>query len=229
MRVLVACEESQVVTIAFRELGHEAHSCDIEPCSGGHPEWHIQDDVLRHLEEGWDLMIAFPPCTYLTVTGNKWMKPEYAGRFPTRKHDRELAVGLFMALVEAPILRIAIENPVGIMSTRYRKPDQIIQPYYFGDPERKTTCLWLKNLPRLVWERDDNLFSRKTDVTPRLYTFANGRHDGMWHIGTIKLPPKERARQRSKTFPGIARAMAEQWGGNYIAPALAQGVLAVTR
>lgn len=202
MRVLIACEESQVVTKAFRELGHEAYSCDTEPCSGGHPEWHIQDDVLKHLNDGWDLMIAHPPCTFLTVTGNKWMKPEYRDRFPDRPRQREEAVQFFMDLYNADIPRIAIENPVGIMSTRFRKPDQYIHPYYFGDPHSKKTGLWLKNLP---------LLKPTKMVEPQMYTYKDGRKDPIWHVETMKLPPKERARARSKTFPGFANAMAEQW------------------
>jgi len=203
-KVLIACEESQAVTKEMRLLGIEAYSCDIEPCSGGHPEWHIQSDVIQLLNQNWDMIIAFPPCTYLTVTGNKWMKPEYADRFPTRQQDRADAINFFMAFVNAECERIAIENPIGIMSTVYRKPNQIIQPYYFGDPERKSTCLWLKGLPNLV---PTNI------VEPVIITYKNGKGtDSPWHLNTMKLPPKERAAQRSKTFKGIAKAMAFQWG-----------------
>ena len=137
MKVLVACEESQAVCKAFRELGHEAYSCDIQECSGGHPEWHIQGDVLPLLNEKWDLIIAHPPCTYLTLTGNKWFKPEYKDRFPDREKQREEAVKFFMMFANADCEKIAIENPVCIMSSRWRKPDQYIEPYYFGDPEKK--------------------------------------------------------------------------------------------
>jgi len=204
MRVLVACEESQRVCIAFREKGHEAYSCDILPCSGGHPEWHIQGDVTPLLEQEWDMIIAFPPCTYLTVTGNKWMKPEYSERFPTRVQDRLDAISFFMLFANASCPRIAIENPIGIMSTKYRKPNQIIQPYQFGDKERKSTCLWLKGLPLLL---------PTSIVEPNIVKYKNGKGtDSPWHINTMKLPPKERAAMRSKTFPGIAQAMAEQWG-----------------
>ena len=202
MRVLVACEESQRVCIAFRERGHEAYSCDVLDCSGGHPEWHIKDDVLRHLD-GWDLIIAHPPCTYLTTTGNKWFKPEYHDRFPNRVKQRDDAIRFFMALVNAPCPRIAVENPVGIMSSVYRKPDQYIQPFWFGDAERKRTGLWLKNLPLLV----------PTDmVEPKIYYCSSGATEPNWHMDTLKLPKEERSRARSKTFPGIAKAMAEQWG-----------------
>ena len=204
MRVLVACEESQRVCIAFREKGHEAYSCDILPCSGGHPEWHIQGDVTPLLEQDWDMIIAFPPCTYLTVTGNKWMKPEYSERFPTRVQDRLDAISFFMLFANASCPRIAIENPIGIMSTKYRKPNQIIQPYQFGHKERKSTCLWLKGLPLLI---------PTLIVEPNIVKYKNGKgSDSPWHMKTKNLPPKERAALRSKTFPGIAKAMAEQWG-----------------
>ena len=133
MKILVACEESQAVTKHLRNLGHEAYSCDILPCSGGHPQWHIHDDVLKHLNDGWDMMIAFPPCTHLAVSGAAWFRQKQAdGR-------QQQGVDFFMALVNAPIPMIAIENPVGIMSTIYRKPDQIIQPWLFGDEAQKTT------------------------------------------------------------------------------------------
>ena len=204
MRVLVACEESQRVCIAFRNKGHEAYSCDIIPCSGGHPEWHIQGDVLSVLNDGWDLMIAHPPCTYLTVTGNKWFKTEYKNRFPNRVEQREEAVLFFMLLANAPIYKIAIENPIGIMSTRYIKPNQIIQPYEYGHTERKSTCLWLKNLP---------LLKPTSIVKPNIINYKNGRGtDDNWHVSTMKLPPLERMKARSKTFKGIAEAMATQWG-----------------
>lgn len=203
MKVLVACEESQAVCIAFRERGHEAYSCDILPCSGGHPEWHIQDDVLKHLNGGWDIMIAFPPCTYLTVTGNKWMKPEYADRFPTRKQDREDAINFFMQFVDVNIPLKAIENPVGIMSSIYRKPDQIIQPWQFGDRAVKKTCLWLMGLPVLLYTQI---------VSPEYLVFNSSTHKS----GKSKYPVlwggKHNSILRSKTFPGIAKAMAEQWG-----------------
>lgn len=204
MKILVACEESQAVTIELRKLGHEAYSCDIEPCSGGHPEWHLQQDVLPLLKEAWDMIVAFPPCTYLTCTGNKWFKPEYSERFPTRQQDREDAIHFFMALANADCPRIAIENPVGIMSTHYRKPDQIIQPYHFGHDQKKTTCLWLKGLPHLT---------PTMIVEPKLHRTAKGKYEPQWHMDTMHLPKDERSKVRSKTFLGIARAMAEQWAG----------------
>lgn len=204
MRVLVACEESQEVCKAFRALGHEAYSCDIEPCSGGHPEWHLQCDALEIIKMRWDLIIAHPPCTYLTNAGNKWFKAEFKERFPDRENQREAAVQFFMSFWNADCPRVAIENPQGIMSSRFRKPDQYIEPYYFGDPEKKKTGLWLKGLPKLV----------PTDVVePIIVQCKSGAKEPRWHMETMKLPPKERSKARSKTFPGIAKAMASQWSG----------------
>lgn len=227
MKVLVACEESQAVTIEFRRRGHEAFSCDIIECSGGHPEWHIMQDVLplldgncefmtmngkAHAIEGkWDMIIAFPPCTYLTVTGNRWFNLErYGEKAVQRRKYREQAINFFMAFVSADCPRIAVENPVGVMSTEYRKPDQIIHPYYFaendGDEncERKATCLWLNGLDTLKYE---------IKFAPAVIEYKNGHGtDSPWHMNTMRLPAEERARLRSKTFPGIAKAMAEQWG-----------------
>jgi len=138
MKVLIACEESQAVTVEFRKLGHEAYSCDIEPCSGGHPEWHLQKDVRQVLEDRWDMIIAFPPCTHLAASGAAWFAQKRAdGR-------QQAAIDFFMLFANHDCRHIAIENPVGIMSTAYRKPDQIIQPWQFGHGETKATCLWLK-------------------------------------------------------------------------------------
>lgn len=219
MNVLIACEESQEVCKAFREKGHNAFSCDIQECSGGHPEWHILGDVLSVLNGrcyfvtqdrkrydmmvNWDLIIAHPPCTYLTVTGNKWFKPEYKDRFPDRDREREQAVAFFMQFANADCDRIAIENPVGIMSSRWRKPDQYIEPYFFGEPEKKKTGLWLKGLPQL---KPTNI------VEPIIVHCASGVNEPRWHMETMKLKKEERSRLRSKTFSGIAKAMAEQWG-----------------
>lgn len=187
MKILVACEESQIVTIAFRNKGHEAYSCDIQECSGGHPEWHIKDDVLKIINDGWDMMIAHPPCTHLAVSGARWFKDKQA--------EQAEAIEFFMKLINADIPMIAVENPVGIMSTRYRKPDQIIQPWQFGHGETKATCLWLKNLPLLI----------PTNI-------VSGRENRIH-----KMPPSpHRSKLRSKTFWGIAEAMADQWGVEYI-------------
>ena len=169
MRILVACEESQAVTKELRALGHEAYSCDIEPCSGGHPEWHIKDDVtpllksgnhILRLEDGtvkfldfnkWDMIIAFPPCTYLTHAGTRHfsLKINPVEKVRAREKEREQAAEFFMLFANADCDRIAIENPVGYMNSAWRKPDQIIHPYYFGDSAQKRTCLWLKGLPKL--------------------------------------------------------------------------------
>ena len=199
MRILVACEESQAVTIALRANGHEAYSCDIVPCSGGHPEWHIQQDAREILGGGWEMMIAFPPCTHLAVSGARW--------FEQKRADGRQAKGveLFMSFANAPIEKIAIENPVGIMSSVWRKPDQVIQPYLFGDEYTKTTCLWLKNLPRLV---ATNIVGKGNRTT-----FKSGKSHPTWYAEAIKLPPAQRSAARSKTFPGIAAAMADQWAG----------------
>ena len=206
MKILVACEESQAVTIELRKLGHEAYSCDIIKCSGGHPEWHLQQDVIPLLKEKWDMIIAFPPCTYLTVTGNRWFNVErYGEKAIQRQKDREDAIKFFMTFANADCDRIAIENPVGIMSSAWRKPNQIINPFEFGDPFEKKTCLWLKGLPEL---KATNI----VDVPPRT-KFGSGKSMPAWYAEAWKLPKEERAKLRSKTFPGIAKAMAEQWAG----------------
>lgn len=217
MKVLIACEESQRECIAFRKIGCEAYSCDIKEPSGGHPEWHILGDALKAIEGGrittmdgkthdigrWDLLIAHPPCTYLTLAGNKWFKSEFSDRFPDRQKQRKEAVEFFMAFANADCDRIAIENPVGIMSSKWRKPDQYIEPYMFGDPEKKKTGLWLKNLPLL---KPTNI------VEPVIIRCKSGANEPRWHMETMHLPKEERSRVRSLTFIGIAEAMAEQWG-----------------
>ena len=206
MKVLIACEESQRVCTAFRNRGHEAYSCDILPCSGGHPEWHIQDDVLKHLDEGWDLIIAHPPCTYLTVTGNRWFNVEkYGDKAKKRIADREEAIEFVKTIYNSSCPKIAIENPVGVLSSRWMKPSQIIQPYMFGDRAEKKTCLWLKNLPLLT----------PTNIVepPERIRFASGKTMPKWYAECWNLPPDERTKLRSKTFEGFAEAMAEQWGG----------------
>lgn len=221
MKILVACEESQAVCKAFRAKGHEAYSCDIIECSGGHPEWHIMQDVIpllngnctfqtcdlqTHTIDGrWDIIIAHPPCTYLTVTGNRWFNVErYGEKALQRAKNRELAANFFMQFINADCDKIAVENPIGYMSTHYRKPDQIIQPYMFGDAERKATCLWLFGLPKL---------DPTEIVEPNVIKYKNGKGtDSAWHMRTMSLQKEERSRERSKTFPGIAKAMVEQWG-----------------
>jgi hypothetical protein len=207
MKILVACEESQAVTIEFRKLGHEAYSCDILPSSGGYPEWHIQGDVLDQLDKGWDMMIAFPPCTHLAVSG--------ARHFEAKKKDgrQQDGIDFFMKMVNAPIERIAIENPIGIMSSIYRKPDQIIQPYYFGDEFQKTTCLWLKNMPKLYHAKEVNLFESEVTHVGKgeFITFDSGKKMSKWYAEYAFDKTGNRSKERSKTFPGIAAAMASQW------------------
>jgi len=184
-KVLVACEESQAVTIQFRALGIEAFSCDIEPCSGGHPEWHIKQDVRPLLLEYWNMIIAFPPCTDLANSGARWFRMKREDG----RQKRSIDFFLLFPVANSPL--IAIENPVGIMSTYYRKPDQIIHPWQFGHGETKATCLWLKGLPKL----------KPTQIVA-------GRENRVWKMG----PSRERSKNRAKTFPGVAKAMAEQWG-----------------
>lgn len=206
MKVLIACEESQTVCKEFRKLGHEAYSCDVIDCSGGYTEWHIKADVSTILRKKWDLMIAHPPCTYLSVSGLHWNKKN-----PKRALKTELALCFVRKLLDAPIDKIALENPISCISTRIRKPDQIIQPYEFGDDASKKTCLWLKNLPLL----------KPTEyIEPRIVNgkerWSNQSDDGQnrdmrtgkvlsWNSAEIK-------KLRSKTYQGIAKAMAEQWG-----------------
>lgn len=205
MNILIACEESQAVCKAFREIGHNAFSCDILTCSGGHPEWHLQQDVLPLLKEKWDMIIAFPPCTYLTVTGNRWFNIDKYGEKAIQRHkDRKDAIDFFMAFANADCEKIAIENPVGIMSSEWRKPNQIINPWQFGDAFEKKTCLWLKGLSELI---PTNI----VEIPPRK-KFDSGKSMPSWYAEAWHLPKEERAKLRSKTFPGIARAMAEQWG-----------------
>ena len=226
MRVLVACEESQEVCKAFRALGHEAYSCDIEPCSGGHPEWHIQSDVLnvlnagsfitadgaKHYVETWDLMIAHPPCTYLSnvATRSFSLKCSPAEKVCERWKLRGEAAVFFMQLMLAPVERIAVENPVGFMNTAFRKADQIIDPYMFSEGESdkenyvtKRTCLWLKNLPKL----EPTYHGSKPD-NAAMYGITPSGKVRVWEDSFSRS-----AKIRSKTFPGTARAMAEQWGG----------------
>lgn len=192
MKILCACEESQAVTKEFRALGHEAYSCDIQATSGDHPEWHLQQDVTELLEQEWDMIIAFPPCTHLAVSGAKhFAKKRADGR-------QQEAIDFFMLFANAKCDKIAIENPVGIMSSTWRKPDQIIQPWQFGHNAQKSTCLWLKGLPLL----------QATNVVDKgeFYVSPSGKRMPKW------LSDNKSAKIRSKTFEGIAKAMADQWG-----------------
>lgn len=199
MKILIACEESQTVCKAFRARGHEAYSCDILPCSGGHPEWHIQGDAITEAYSGkYDLMIAHPPCTHLAVSGAAWFKEKIADG---RQWE---ALEFVQKLMDAPIPKIAIENPVSIISTKIRKPDQIVNPFWFGDPVPKKTCWWLKNLPLLV----------PTKMVEPEYIIGkrDGKKYSVIHYQSVGKEPGERSRIRSKTFPGMANAIAEQWG-----------------
>ena len=228
MKVLVACEESQAECIAFRERGHNAFSCDIQECSGGHPEWHIQGDVIPLLNGNchfvtaggadvmingkWDLIICHPPCTYLTNSGNRWFNVErYGKQAEKRWRDRVAGAVFFMRFVAADCDHIVIENPIGIMGTLFRKADQIINPYQYGHPVAKATCLWLKNVPKLI----------PTDIVEPERIHSGGKSGGYsgpsWFVrdenGKI-LPWNDprTAKARSKTYSGIANAMADQWG-----------------
>ena len=211
MKVLVACEESQAVCKAFRLLGHEAYSCDLYPCSGGHPEWHIQGDVTKLLDQEWDMIVAFPPCTYLTHAGTRHFSTRINSieKVDARKAKREDAARFFMLFANANCNRIAIENPVGFMNSTWRKPDQIIHPYYFGDNAQKRTCLWLKGLPLL---EATNMLPKPEPMYICEGVLCKGKKIG-WCEGmrNIKGGQEERAKARSKTFPGIAKAMATQW------------------
>lgn len=241
LNILIACEESQACCREFRKLGHNAYSCDLFKCSGTffgtdkaepHPEWHFDHDVTTvlnktdlTLQDGtqavidgdWDLMIGHPPCTFLACSGAKWLyDPKDKDKpisergvhpsFPNRRKDQEDGANFFMFLAKANVERIAIENPVGIMNTRWRKPDQSVQPYMFGDPYSKNTCLWIKNLRPL------HPSNPTEDHGERIY-FGSGKSQPKWYSdGLTKTKSKvERQKWRSKTFPNIARAFAEQW------------------
>lgn len=227
MKILVACEESQRVCTAFREKGHEAYSCDLVECSGGHPEWHIMQDAIpllngrctfttcdgadHQINGKWDMIIAFPPCTFLTNTGNRWFDVVRYGRAAQERWlERCKAIAFFLRIAFADCDKIVIENPIGIMSTLFRKPDQIIHPYYFAQDEndenceRKATCLWLKGVKPLKYT---------IRYQPRVVFYKNGKGtDSPWHMNTMVLSREERAKARSVTFHGVAKAMADQWG-----------------
>ena len=209
MKILVACEESQAVTIELRKLGHEAYSCDVQECSGGYPEWHFKQDIFEVIAMGeWDMMIGFPPCTHLAVSGARYFEQK---RKDGRQHE---GISFFLSLANCGIEKIALENPVGIMSTEYRKPDQIIQPFQFGDKAQKSTCLWLKNLPLLT----------PTNIVDKgeFYITPGGKKMAAWNCNPVDENGKSLGyntdaikKLRSKTFPGIAKAMAEQWTKNH--------------
>tara|TARA_R110001632_G_scaffold200942_1_gene323703 strand:+ start:1229 stop:2017 length:789 start_codon:yes stop_codon:yes gene_type:complete len=247
LKVLIACEESQAVTKEFRKLGHQAYSCDLLPCSGGHPEWHFQDDALeiadgwfdsnevtisntfdlkldvfsgdeefeykehriRQIGWKWDLMIAHPPCTYLAVSGARWLYNKDGSKNEERLANQSEALDFVQKLMDAPINKIAIENPVSVISSNIRKPEQIIQPWMFGDKAQKTTCLWLKNLPLL--EATDIV--EKGEIIEFISKKGVKKRQPKWYLDALKKAKttEERRTLRSKTFKGIAEAMAKQW------------------
>lgn len=209
MRILVACEESQAITKEFRKLGHEAFSCDLLPCSGGHPEWHYQQDVFEVIDKGWDMMIAHPPCTFLAVSGARWLYNKDGSKNVERWENQTKALDFVQKLMDAPINKIAIENPISVISSQIRKPDQIVHPWMFGDKASKSTCLWLKNLPKLqptkIVEKGEFFeFTSKKGVKKKM---------AMWYYEALQKAktPAERRTLRSKTFKGMAEAIAKQW------------------
>jgi hypothetical protein len=212
LNVLIACEFSGAIRNEFRKLGHNAISCDlvdaIEPSF-----FHHKGDVTELLDKNkyeWDLMIAHPPCTYLTLAGNRWFKPEYADKYPTRIQDRKDAVDFFLTFINADIPHIAVENPIGVMSSVYRKPDQIIQPWQFGDPFQKSTCLWLKNLPKL--EHTD-VVDKGEFIEWECKKTGRIKRQPKWYADAFQKTsdPIERQKIRNTTFPGIASAVAKQY------------------
>jgi hypothetical protein len=233
LNILVACEESQAVTTELRLLGHNAFSCDLLPCSGGHPEWHFNMDVFKiidnkggFLQNGkekkvkkWDIMIAHPPCTYLAVSGAQWYyhpedrhlsieKRRPHPNYPNRARDREDAVQFFLKLWHTDIDKIVIENPIGIMSKRLDRPTQIVHPWMFGDEAKKGTCLWIKGLPKLTIDENNFADNKGNEIQ-----FPSGKKMQQWYADALAKAksPEERRTMRSKTFPGMAKAMAEQW------------------
>ena len=209
MKILVACEESQAITKELRALGHEAFSCDLLPCSGGHPEWHLQQDVFDVIEKGWDMMIAHPPCTNLAVSGARWLYNKDGSKNEERWRNQAEALQFVQRLMDAPIDKIAIENPVSVISSHIRKPDQIVHPWMFGDKASKSTCFWLKNLPKLeptdIVEKGEFIeFISKKGIKKR---------QPKWYFDALKeaKTPAERRTLRSKTFKGMAQAIAKQW------------------
>ena len=219
LRILVGCEESQAVCIALRKRGFQAFSCDLLPCSGGHPEWHYQQDIFDVLHNGtdWDLMIAHPPCTMVAGSSVQWLShPEDRDlpfderrphpKYPNRRKDMWDSIEFVKKLHDSHVKLVAIENPVGLLGTKWRKADQIIQPYHFGDEATKTTCLWLKGLPPL---KHTNVVGKGERTF-----FKSGKNHPKWYAEAYAKAKTKQERQtlRSKTFQGIADAMAQQWG-----------------
>ena len=217
LNVLVACEESQAVTKQFRALGHNAYSCDLLDSSGGNPEWHIKGDALQIAYDSsydWDLMIAHPPCTYLAVSGARWLYNKDGSRNEDRWVKQAEGLAFVRKLLEAPIDYIALENPVSVISTQIRKPDQIIQPYQFGDEASKKTCLWTKSLPDLVHTE----LVGKGEMVEWIDKNGKTKRQAKWYLDALSKAktPEERRTLRSKTFEGIAKAMADQWSSAII-------------
>ena len=210
MRVLIACEESQATTKAFRKLGHEAFSCDLLPCSGGHLEWHYQQDVFEVINEGWDLMVAHPPCTFLAVSGARWMYNKDGSVNQDRWNNQQKALAFVQKLMDAPIDKIAIENPISVISSQIRKPDQIIHPWMFGDKAQKSTCLWLKNLPLIT---PTNIVEKGEFFEWVDKNTGKTKRQAQWYLDALKNAKTKEERQtlRSKTFEGMANAFADQW------------------
>tara|TARA_R110002153_G_scaffold9407_6_gene38931 strand:+ start:8 stop:643 length:636 start_codon:yes stop_codon:yes gene_type:complete len=210
MRILVACEESQAITKELRKLGHEAFSCDLLPCSGGYPEWHYQQDVFEVIEKGWDMMIAHPPCTFLAVSGARWLYNKDGSKNIERYKNQAEALNFVQMLMDAPINKIVIENPISVISSNIRKPEQIVQPWMFGDKAQKSTCLWLKNLPKL---EPTNIVD-KGEFIEFISKKGVKKKQPKWYFDALKnaKTPAERRTLRSKTFKGMAEAMANQWG-----------------
>ena len=197
MKILIACECSGIVRDAFIARGHDAWSCDLQDCDRSNSK-HLKCDVLSVINDGWDMMIAHPPCTDLSVAGARWFKEKI------NNGSQQRSIEFFMEFTKTNIEKVCIENPVSIMSTIWRKPDQIIQPWMFGDEASKKTCLWLKNLPLL----------KPTNIVGKgeMITYASGRTMPKWYADAFRLPKEERSKLRSRTFPGIAHAIAAQWG-----------------
>ena len=210
-RILIACEESDEVRGRFEKLGYDAWSCDLKENRNLNAK-HLKNDIFQVLNQKWDMMIAFPPCTHLAVSGSRHFE------IKIKDGRQQEGIDFFMQIINQNINHIAVENPIGIMSKKYRKPDQIIQPYFFGDKAQKSTCLWLKNLPKLYHNRTANLFDDKITHTDKGEFFewvdkntGKFKRQPLWFYNALKESKEKRAEIRSKTFPGIAEAMSNQW------------------
>ena len=206
MKILIACEESQTITNLYRKLGYKAYSCDILDCSGGNPQYHYKGDALAYAYSGkFDMMIAHPPCTYLAVSGARWMYNKDGSVNQERLSNQNKALEFVKKLMNAPIDKIAVENPISVISSKIRKPDQIVHPYWFGDEASKSTCLWLKNLPLLT---ATNMVGKGEKVY-----YKSGKSHPKWYAEALSKSktPDERRKLRSKTFEGMAKAITEQW------------------